>query len=103
MLVVSLDIIEREISELEARDTSYAVCERLSWLYTCRDHLLPQSTHGASRTALTEALSGSEFLEAASGVPYEALMRTLDEYLEAIRLMYPKSYDSLSSKLRELA
>ena len=97
--MISLDIIEREITELEARDTSYAVCERLSWLYTCRDHLLPQSARDRSETELTKPLSGSEFLEAASGIPYHALMGALDEYLEAIRLVYPKSYDSLIAKL----
>lgn len=39
--LISLETIEREIDELEARETSYRVCERLSWLYVCRDHLRP--------------------------------------------------------------
>jgi len=39
MEMVSIEIIEEEILDLEKRDTSYAVCERLAWLYTVRDHL----------------------------------------------------------------
>ena len=37
--MVSIEIIEEETLDLEKRDTSYAVCERLAWLYTVRDHL----------------------------------------------------------------
>lgn len=39
MEMVSIEIIEEEILNLEKRDTSYAVCERLAWLYIVRDHL----------------------------------------------------------------
>lgn len=39
MEMVSIEIIEEEILDLEKRDTSYTVCERLAWLYTVRDHL----------------------------------------------------------------
>lgn len=94
--MISLETIEREISELEAREASYKVCERLAWLYTCRDHLAP------TRDDSTQALHGSEFLEAASGVSYPALMQVLDEHMEAIRVLYPKSYETLMSKIRAL-
>ena len=33
MEMVSIETIEEEILNLEKRDTSYAVCERLAWLY----------------------------------------------------------------------
>lgn len=39
MEMVSIETIEEEILNLEKRDTSYAVCERLAWLYIVRDHL----------------------------------------------------------------
>lgn len=39
MEMVSIETIEEEIINLEKRDTSYAVCERLAWLYIVRDHL----------------------------------------------------------------
>lgn len=93
--MISLEVIEREISDLEAmRDTSYRQCERLAWLYIVRDHLRGSSDDG------TPELRGSEFLEAASGVSYPALMRVLDEHMETMKTLYPKSYQSLIDRIR---
>lgn len=98
--MVSLETIEREISELETRyDTSYRLCERLSWLYICRDHLRAKAGEGDEKT---QSLRGSEFLELASGVSYPALMKIIDEHLETIRLLYPKTYDSVLDKIRAI-
>lgn len=94
--MISLEIIEREISELEAREASYKVCERLAWLYVVRDHMLPPDV------SRTQSLRGSEFLELSSGVPYPALMKVLDEHIEAIKVLYPKTYSALLDKIREL-
>ena len=96
--MISLETIEREISELETRDTSYKLCERLAWLYVVRDHMT-QDRKGDERT---QWLQGSEFLELSSGVSYPDLMRVIDEHLEAIRILYPKSYDSLMDKIRAI-
>ena len=95
--MISLETIEREIDELEARDTSYKACERLAWLYVVRDHLMPQKP-----IERTQYLDGSEFLELSSGVPYRELMAVIDDHLEAIRLLYPKSYDALMDRIRAL-
>lgn len=97
--MIDIETIEREISELEARQPSYKLCERLSWLYIVRDHLLQDRY--PSTTDLPR-LEGSDFLEAADGVPYQELMRIIDEHLEAVRLVYPKTYDSLVQRIREL-
>lgn len=97
--LVSLETIEREISELEStHDTTYRTCERLAWLYVCRDHLRPQYGYGS----VTQNLEGSEFLELSSGVSYPALMKVLNEHLESIRVLFPKSYSALMDKIREL-
>lgn len=96
--MIDLETVEREISELETRDTSYKLCERLAWLYVVRDHIAPRK--GADER--TQHLQGSEFLEACGGVSYPALMRVLDEHLEAIRVLYPKSYETLMDKIRAL-
>ena len=101
--MVSLEIIEREINELEhRRDTTYAVCERLSWLYIVRDHLMQAETRTIEGTSQISALSGSEFLDAANGKPYEDVMKVVDEHLETIRMLYPKTYDGLVQRVREL-
>lgn len=97
--MISLDTIEREINELEARgETTYAQCERLSWLYIVRDHLRPVSED----SRVTNELTGSEFLEACSGVSYPGLMRVLDEHVNAIKVVYPKAYQDLLAKIRAL-
>lgn len=100
--MINLETIEREISELEARETSYRLCERLSWLYIVRDHLYAKMYPPEGKTALKSALSGSEFLDAANGKPYEEVMKIIDEHLETIKLLYPKTFEGVVQRLREL-
>jgi hypothetical protein len=100
--VIDLETIEREISELEARQPSYKACERLSWLYIVRDHLYAKIYPPEGKATLKSALSGSEFLDAANGKPYEDVMRVIDEHLETIRLLYPKTFDSVVQRVKEL-
>lgn len=100
--MISLDVIEHEILELEMRrDTTYAACERLAWLYIVRDHLAePRDGGGGERQ--TPRIGGTEFLEACSEVPYIALMGVLDEHMSALSVVQPKEYESIMSKLRAL-
>lgn len=97
--MIDLDKIEREIDELEARgDTTYSLCERLSWLYVVRDHLRPVRED----TRRTQGMVGSEFLEVCSDVPYPQLMRILDEHMEAIWTVYPREYEAVISRIKSL-
>ena len=97
--MVSLETIEREINELEARgETTYSLCERLAWLYIVRDHIRPTR----QETQTTQELRGSEFLEACSGVSYPLLMRVLNEHMEALRVVQPREYESVMAKIRQL-
>lgn len=48
-------------------------------------------------------MQGSEFLEAASGVPYQQLMRILDWHMEAVRAVQPKAYDEVMARIRSLS
>lgn len=100
--MIDLETIEREISELEARQPSYKACERLSWLYIVRDHLVAKMYPPEGKTALKSSLSGSEFLDAANGKPYEDVMKVVDEHLETIRLLYPKTYTGIVQRIKEL-
>lgn len=100
--MIDLETIEREIDDLEHREASYRLCQRLSWLYSVRDHLTAKMYPPEGKTALKSSLSGSEFLDAANGKPYEDVMKVVDEHLETIRLLYPKTYSSLVDKIREL-
>ena len=101
--MVSLEVVEQEIMDLERRDTSYAVCERLAWLYTVRDHLRAgQGEAGASPDGRTLRTGGSEFLDAASGCAADDVMRVIGEHMEAIRMVAPREYDAVVAKLRSL-
>ena len=100
--MIDLETIEREISELEAREASYRLCERLSWLYIVRDHLYEKMYPPEGKAVLKSALGGSEFLDAANGKPYEDVMKVVDEHLETIRLMYPKTFSAIIARINEL-
>ena len=41
--MIDLDIVNDEIMALEERETSYAVIQKLAWLYTVRDHISDDS------------------------------------------------------------
>lgn len=97
--MIDLETIEREINELEARgDTTYSICERLSWLYVVRDHLRPTRED----IRITNELSGSEFMEAASGVSYPDLMHILDDHMSALQVVQPKEYQSVMDRIASL-
>lgn len=101
--MVSLGVIEQEIMDLERRDTSYAVCERLCWLYTVRDHLRARKEEvPASSEKRTLRTGGSEFLDAASGCAADDVMCVIGEHMEAIRMVAPREYDAVVAKLRSL-
>lgn len=100
--MIDLETIEREIDELEHREASYKLCQRLSWLYSVRDHLRAKIYPPDGNAVLKTALSGSEFLDAANGKPYEDVMKVIDEHLATIQLLYPKTYDSVIERIRQL-
>ena len=96
--MIDLEEIEREINKLEARgETTYSMCERLSWLYVVRDHLAPPE----GREPVTVRASGSsEFLRIVDGADYSRVLDVLDEHMEALQAVYPKEYNAVIAKLR---
>lgn len=103
MEMVSIETIEEEILDLEKRDTSYTVCERLAWPYTVRDHLKkPAADTTVMEQRITDELTGSEFLKAASNVDYAALMGVLDNHMSCIKAVCPKEYDAVMSQIHAL-
>ena len=97
--MTDLEIIEAEIDRLEAKDTSYYTCSRLATLYTVRDHLKPQAS---GDSALLPKMGGSDFLESVGGKSCKDVLKVLDEHLETIKMLYPKTYSALVDKIREL-
>ncbi len=95
--MVNLETVNQEILDLEKKDTSYATCERLAWLYIVKDHLTPEQPR-----AITGRMAGSDFLQAASGVDVEALLGVLDEHLQSVRILYPAEYKAVVDRVRAL-
>lgn len=104
--MVSLEEVEKEILELEKKDTCWAVCERLAWLYVIKKELSSRY----SRSAATEPenapqvgqISGSEFLDAVSGKDLNSVMAILNEHFEAIKVLYPKEHDAILERIRSI-
>jgi len=95
--MVDVNVINKEILDLEAKDTSYAVIERLSWLYTVREHLASTESPKTSGR-----LVGSEFIEVCSNKPIQSLLDVLDEHFSAIQVLYPKEYNVIIEKIKNI-
>lgn len=103
METVSIEAIEGEIPNLEKRDTPYAVCGRLAWPYTVRDHLKkPAADDTAAERRTTDELTGPEFLKAAPCVGYAAPMGIPDNHMSCIKAVCPKEYDAAMSQIHAL-
>ena len=57
-------------------------------------------TYAAVYSTATEPQS--DFVAAASSVPFGGLMQVLDEHMKAIKLVYPKEYELVMRKISDL-
>ena len=96
--MLSIEEVERTILELEKRDTTYATCERLAWLYIVHDHLTQRIVQEKARAAEME---GSPFLAVCSGAEIAEILRVVNEHMEAVRVIYPKEYSTVVEKIKE--
>ena len=66
-----------------------------------REHFFPvRSTVRFPGCAAAEPQS--DFVAAASSVPFGGLMQVLDEHMKAIKLVYPKEYELVMRKISDL-
>ena len=96
--MMSIEEVERTILELEKRDTTYATCERLAWLYIVHDHLTQRIVQEKARASEME---GSPFLAACSGAEISEILRVVNDHMEAVRVIYPKEYSAVIEKINE--
>lgn len=94
--------ISREIEKLECGDTTYGACEKLSILYTVRDHLDdPQPVRqDYSFAPAAERPPQTEFEEAAASIDWDSLMDVLNEHFEVIKALHPKEYAAVLKRLK---
>ena len=109
---MDIDEINTHIHKLKCGSTDWQSVEKLAALCTVRDELeekqapeaqiqaLPPATYAAAYS--TAAEPQSDFVVAASSVPFGGLMQVLDEHMKAIKLVYPKEYELVMRKISDL-
>lgn len=110
---MDIDEINTHIHKLKCGSTDWQSVEKLAALCTVRDELeeahapetqiqaLQPATYAAAYS--TAAEPQSDFVAAASAVPFSGLMKVLDEHMNAIKLVYPKEYELVIRKIAALA
>ena len=96
--MVSLDSVEKSIIELEQKDTSFSVCERLALLYIVRDHL---RGYNVSPEATIQQEASSEFLKAINGKNPDVVWPIMDELMDAVHALHPRMYAEAMRKIKE--
>ena len=107
---MDIDEINEHIRKLKVEETSWQSVEKLAALCTVRNEL-NESRETTSKQDVNpvqaseysrEADPESEFVEAASAVPFSGLMQILNEHMNAIQLVYPKEYQLVMKKIRDM-
>jgi hypothetical protein len=93
--MISIEEIDRTILELEERDASYAVCEKLAYLYIVRDHFQP-----IARQELE--VGGTEFLNKCNAKSAAAVLKVLSVHMEVLKAIYPKEYEKLLQQIDDI-
>lgn len=104
---MDINEINQHIEKLKNDDTSWQSVERLAILCTVRNELTDSANVSTSAEPLADSnsrmiASQSDFVEAASAVPFSALMSILDAHMNGIQLVYPKEYQLVMSQLAEI-
>lgn len=97
--MISIDELDRAILEHEQRDTSYANCERLAWLYVVRDHITGQETKQPTPLDIS---GDSEFLQAVNGRDSVRVWAIMNELMDVIYATNMRLYDAVIRKIREI-
>lgn len=110
---MDIDEINTHIHKLKCGSTDWQSVEKLAALCTVRNELNEAESRENRTTPQAEPVRQikystrpqepqSEFVEAASAVPFGGLMEVLDEHMNAIKLVYPKEYDLVIHKIKRL-
>lgn len=97
--MINTDELDKEILMLEKKDTTYANCERLAWLYIVRDHINGQQF--AQPTPLSVDPT-NEFLQAVDGKDSVAVWDIMDDLMDTLKSVYPKLYNSVLSRIQQI-
>lgn len=110
-----MDIVEinEHIRKLKCEETNWQSVEKLAALCTVRNELSEAESREKNPAPQPEPVRQmeystrpqepqSEFVEAASAVPFSGLMEVLDRHMSAIKIAYPKEYELVMKKIGNL-
>lgn len=97
--MISKEEIDRAILELEQKDTTFATCERLAWLYIVRDHITRQQT---AQPIPLSVNPDSEFLQAVDGKDSVMVFGIIDDLMDTLQATAPRVYYSVMQKIKEI-
>ena len=93
------------IKECQQKELTYNTCEKLATFYTLLNYLYSDKQEGYSfsyiETDIFPEFEGSEFKQAIAGKNIEKVVDVLDEHMDVIKILYPKEYRSVISKIME--
>lgn len=109
---MDIDEINTHIHKLKCGSTDWQSVEKLAALCTVRNELNEAESRENSPAPQAEPVRHteysrpqepqSEFVEAASAVPFSGLMEVLDKHMDSIKLVYPKEYSSIIYRLKSM-
>lgn len=110
---MDIDEINTHIHKLKCGATDWQSVEKLAALCTVRNELSEAESRESSPTPQPEQVMQmeystrpqepqSEFVAAASAVPFSGLMEVLDRHMSAIKIAYPKEYELVMKKIGNL-
>ena len=97
--MINPDELDKEILMLEKKDTTYANCERLAWLYIVRDHITGQTQ---KQSVPLETSGDSEFLQALDGKDSVAVWNIMDDLMDTLKTVAPRAYATVIEKVRAI-
>ena len=110
---MDIDEINTHIHKLKCGSTDWQSVEKLAALCTVRNELSETESRENRPAPQPEPVRQieystrpqepqSEFVEAASAVPFSGLMEVLDKHMDSIKLVYPKEYSSIIYRLKSM-
>ena len=98
---MNVEEIKQEIVKLEQAETNWTNLQRLSWLYSVYDHIGDGDIKIRSTVNVMPELDG-EFGKVVSHVPIDGLMNVLSEHMSVVKILYPKEYEAVIDRIKEI-
>ena len=102
--MTDLEAIDRDIAELKEKPMSYAVAEKLAWLYVIRDHCAgaePGTTRACEPVdTRIEYTSDTAFSRAITGREASEIWPIMDELMSTLKGIQPRLYQSVMRRLQ---